>query len=115
VIGVGGGKRIGWSLVRSSSSDDREKAHRKPNTIASLLLFVCFCGRGGISIALFAYGTSPDDLFHVSFQILGGGDHIKRDPYGENKKTGKLEAHEHNGQLVCPSVKYTLLLFLILI
>jgi hypothetical protein len=31
------------------------------------------------------------------------------------QKTGKLEAHEHNGQLVCPSVKYTLLLFLILI
>jgi hypothetical protein len=78
--------------------------------------FICvFLRPGGISIALFAYGTSPDDLFHVSFQILGGGDHIKRDPYGENKKTGKLEAHEHNGQLVCPSVKYTLLLFLILI
>lgn len=82
-----GKKRIGWSLVRSSSSDDREKAHRKPNTIASLLVLL-FLRPGGISIGLFAYGTSPDDLFHVSFQILGGGDNIKRDPYGENKKQG---------------------------
>lgn len=88
MIGVGGGKRIGWSLVRSSSSDDREKAHRKPNTIASLLFLCVFLRPGGISIALFAYGTSPDDLFHVSFQILGGRDHIKGDPYGENKKQG---------------------------
>lgn len=63
VIGVGRGKRIGWSLVRSSSSDDREKAHRKPNTIASLLFLCVFLRPGGISIALLPTVHPPMTFF----------------------------------------------------
>lgn len=114
VIGVGGGKRIGWSLVRSSSSDDREKAHRKPNTIASLL-FVCVSAAGGDFYCPFCLRYIPRWPFSRFFPDTGRRGSYQTWSIWGKQKTGKLEAHEHNGQLVCPSVKYTLLLFLILI
>ena len=69
--GLQGGESDGimCDLVVIVVVDDREKAHRKPN---QLFAFVSAARVFYCPFACAILYTSPDDLFHVSFQILGG-------------------------------------------
>lgn len=114
VIGVGGGKE----------SDGVWCGHRRVTIVRKRIgsptqlrryFYLCVSAAGGDFYCPFCLRYIPRWPFSRFFPDTGRRGSYQTWSIWGKQKTGKLEAHEHNGQLVCPSVKYTLLLFLILI